>query len=87
MQIGRGRAAAGQDEGFQRRKLGIEPVDLALQPGNLRIGDGQPRAAGPFFGQAEVGFDVEQVVLDAPERGIERRVAGACAAAPGRSPH
>ena len=46
----------------------------ALEPGNLRVGDGQPRAARALFGEAEIGLDVEQVVLDARERGIERLV-------------
>ena len=31
---------------------------------------------GPFSAEAEVGLDIEQVVLDAAERGIERLVAG-----------
>ena len=45
---------------------------------DLRVGDREPRAARPLFRQAEIGLDVEQVVLDAPqcriERGIARRV-------------
>src|SRR5579862_5042599 len=74
MQVGGRGAAAGQDEGLQRLKLAVEPVDLSLEPGDLHIGNGEAGAAGPFFGKAEVGLDVEQVVLDARQRGIERLV-------------
>ncbi len=60
---------------FKRREIGVEPIDLALDPIDLRVGDGEPRAAGAFFRQAEIGLDVEQVVLNAPECRIERGVA------------
>ena len=53
----------------------VEPVDLAFDPVDLRVGDGEPRAAGPLFRQAEIGLDVEQIVLDARQRRIERGVA------------
>ena len=56
-------------------ELGVEPVDLALQPGHLRVGDGQPRAARPLFGEAQIGLDVEQVVLDAAKRAHRARIA------------
>jgi hypothetical protein len=73
--IGGARRPARQDERAQRSKIGVEPVDLAFDPIDLRVGDGQPRAAGPLLRQAKVGLDVEQVVLDAPQRRIERGVA------------
>ena len=76
MQIRRSRVAARQDEGSQRTQTGIEPVDLAFDPDNLGVGDRQPRAARAFFGQAKIGFDIEQIVLDARQRWIERRVIG-----------
>src|SRR5208282_3503129 len=76
MQIGRRRAAAWQNERFQRRKLSIEPVDLAFEPGHLRVGHREPRAARSFAlaRRAQVGTDVEQIILDAPQRRIERGV-------------
>ena len=42
---------------------------------DLRVGDGEPRAAGTFLRQAEIGLDVEQIVLDAAKRRIERGIA------------
>jgi hypothetical protein len=77
MQISRGRGASRQNERLQRRKGGVEIVDLLFDPGDLRVGDGQPRAARPLFREAEIGLDVEQVVLDARQRAVERRVGGA----------
>jgi len=76
MQISRRRAAAREDKGSQRRKLGIKPVDLAFEPGHLRLRHREPRAARPpaLAGRAQIGADVEEIVLDARERGIERRV-------------
>ena len=72
-----GRQAAGQDEGAKRLKLGIEPVDLAFEPRDLRGGDGQARATWAFAlaGRRKIGAGVEQIVLNAGERRIERRVA------------
>ena len=46
-----------------------------LDPVDLRVGDGEPRAARALFRQAEIGLDVEQVVLDARQRRIERGIA------------
>ena len=46
-------------------------IDLLLQPLHLRVGDGHTGAAGALRRQAEVGFDVEQIVLNACQHGIE----------------
>ena len=77
MQIGRRRAAARQHERFQRRKLVIEPVDFAFEPIDLRLRHRQPRATRAFAlaGRAQIGADVEQIVLDARQRGIEHSIA------------
>ena len=74
MQIGRGGRAAGEHEGAQRRKLGIERVDLVLQPLHLLGVDGEPLAARPLalVGRAEIGGEIEQVVLDARQHGVDR---------------
>src|SRR5215510_10644390 len=74
MQVGSGWAPARQDERLERRKLLIEAVNLALKPRHLRLADSQPRAARPladFRWHAEIGPDVEQIILDARERRIE----------------
>ena len=75
MQIGGGGTAAGQHERAQRGETGVELVDLAFEPVDLRLGDGEPRAAralaGRDVGVAHIGLDVEQVVLDARERRVE----------------
>src|SRR3984957_19802397 len=77
MKIRSGRQAAGQDEGSKRLKLGIEPVDLAFEPRNLRGGDGQARPTWAFAlaGRRKIGAGVEQIVLNACERRTERGVA------------
>src|SRR6516162_5687392 len=78
VQMGRGGAAARQDERAQRGKLRIEPIDLGLEPSHLFIGGGQPRPAGPLTlpRRAKVGADIEQIVLDPRQRGMERGIAG-----------
>ena len=74
MQIGRGGRSAGQHEGAQRRQLGIERVDLVFQPLHLLGVDGEPRAARPLalVGRAEIGREVEQIVLDARQHRVDR---------------
>ena len=58
-----------------------------LEPVHLRVGDGQcARRPGPSAAQAEIGLDVEQVVLDARQHGVERAVAAGMQRAPARSP-
>ena len=76
MEIGGRRAPSRQDEGSQRLELVIEPVDLGLEPIDLRRGDREPRAARPLAlaGRGEIGADVEQVVLDARQRRVERGI-------------
>src|SRR5215831_516499 len=78
MQMGGRRRAAGQHERAQRAELGIECVDLLLEPRHLRVADGEPRAARPLalglIGRAEIGAEIEQVVLDARQHGVDRRL-------------
>ena len=64
----------------------LSSIDLPLQPLHLRVGHGHARAAGTLFRKAEIGLDVEQVVLDARQHGVERAVAAAVNAERGRSP-
>ena len=64
------RRAAGQDEGGERGEIGVHGVDLPFQPRHLRFDDAQPLAAG-LVGRGEVGTEVEEVVLDAAEHGVE----------------
>ena len=42
------------------------------EPLDLSIGHRQPRAARAFFGQAQIGLNIEQVILDSAKRSIER---------------
>ena len=72
MQPGRRLAAAGQDEGIERLKLGVHGVDLVLQPLDLRRHDAQRllAALALAFGRAEIGAEIEQVVLDAGQHGV-----------------
>src|SRR5262249_8948140 len=78
MKVGGGRGPARQDEGFERLELGVEPIDLPLEPGHLRLGHVEPGAGRAFAlsRQAKIGLHVEQIVLDAAEQGIEVGVAG-----------
>src|SRR5262245_60594893 len=75
MQIGRGGATAGQDERLEWSKICIDPVNLRLQPRDLSIGHREPRTTWTLFGKAEIGLDIEKIVLDSAKRGIERFVA------------
>ena len=72
MQPRRRLAAAGQDEGVERLKLGVHGVDLVLEPLDLRGHDAQRllAALALAFGRAEIGAEVEQVVLDAAQHGV-----------------
>ena len=84
MQPRRGLAAAGQDEGLERLQLGVHGVDLVLEPLDLRGHDAQRRslALALAFGRAEIGAEIEQVVLDARQHGVgfgEARIAATCA--------
>src|SRR5262249_26819889 len=57
-------------------ELGIEPVDLALEPLALGVDDGEPLAARPLAlaGRAQVCAEVEQVVLDPAEHRVDLRI-------------
>src|SRR5712691_7147480 len=71
MEVGGSGAAAGQDERIERTQGGIHLVDLALEPRDLRRDDAQcprrlvPWRAPPLFGRAQIGAQIEQIVLDA----------------------
>jgi hypothetical protein len=73
VQIGRGRVASRQHEGAQRSKFAIEGIDLALETDNLRPDDAQggPGLLAFILREAEVGADIEQLVLNAGEHGVE----------------
>jgi hypothetical protein len=65
----RGRRAAGQDEAGQVRQLGVPGVARLLEP--LRVGGGDAQRGELRVGddrRAQVGADVEQVVLDARQQ-------------------
>ena len=59
-----------ESSGFE---LGVEGVDLALQPLDLR-GDDAQRALGlaALMRGGEIGAEIEQIVLDARQHGGER---------------
>src|SRR6185503_7590695 len=66
------RRAAGKDEGTQGLKLAVQRVNLAFEPLNLRIAHGEPPAGIlALVGVAKLGAEIEQIVLDAGEHGIE----------------
>src|SRR5262245_41482451 len=72
----RGGRAARQHEGAQGLKLCIERIDLPLQPLNLGIPHLQATARVlALVGVTEIGAEIEKVVLDAREHGIERGMA------------
>ena len=72
----RGRAAR-QHEGAQRLELGVHRVDLVLEPLDLCIAHAQRRSRALLdvaaLRHGEVGAEIEQVVLDARQHGVERR--------------
>ena len=72
MQMGRQRRAAGQNERGQRRQFFDDRVDLALQPFHLGLGNAQRALSlAALVGRGQVGAQVEQVVLDAGQRGAQ----------------
>src|SRR5438477_179487 len=73
VEMGGGRRAARQDEGPKRRQLLVERVDLLLEPRDLDLGHREPRAAGTLalLGRAEIGAEIEQVILDAYQHGVD----------------
>src|SRR6266478_9939723 len=73
MQVGRSCAATRQDEGPERGKFCVEPIDLLLEPLDLRCRDGEACATGALAligGHAKISLDIEQVVLDASQYSI-----------------
>ena len=65
------RVAAGQNEGGQRPQSLIEGVDLALEALDLVGRDPQPLALANLLRRGEVGAEIEEVVLDARQHGVE----------------
>ena len=52
-------------------EVGVHRVDLALQPLDLGVDDAQGAfRLAPVLGRAEVGAEIEQVVLDARQHGV-----------------
>lgn len=79
--MGGGGRAGRQHEGFQRFQVGVEAIYFLLQPLHLGIDDAQRLVAQVLagVGGAQVGAEVEHVVLYALENGVEfgeRRVGG-----------
>jgi len=74
---GRGRSRR-QHEGAQRREVRVEPVDVGLQPRDLRLDDAQRFVAQGLaaIGRAEIGAEIEQIVLNPQQHGIEFRQRG-----------
>ena len=72
VQIGGGRRAARQHEGIERREFRVHRVDLVFQPLDLRVDNAQRAfAAAAAFRHAEIGAEVEQIVLDARQHVVE----------------
>src|SRR5262249_14851546 len=67
VQVGGRSGAARQHERGERGHLLVEAVDLLLQPRHLGIADAQPLMPG----QAEIGAEIEQVVLNARQHGVD----------------
>ena len=85
VQMGRGRGAAGQDEGVQRRKFGVVALDFALQAGHLFGADAQRGIFGilPFRG-TEIRTQIEKVVLRPRQDFVELPAAVQAGQADGR---
>src|SRR6476646_10931979 len=67
--------SARKHEGAQRLKLAVQSVNLAFEPLDLRIRHRQsPPRVLAFVRVAELGAEVEQIVLDARDHGVERVV-------------
>ena len=73
-----GRMTAGQNEGPQGRQRLIERIDLPFQP--LDLGGNDPQRLLPLLDaalrRAEIGPEIEQIVLDQPQHLVERRKSG-----------
>jgi hypothetical protein len=66
------RARCRKLEGAQGLKLAVERVDLAFQPRDLGVGHFEPaaRVLG-LVGETKIGAEIEQIVLNAREHGVE----------------
>ena len=78
MQRGGGPRSARQDERAQRIEPRVERIDRALERLHLRRRDAQRRARRfmRLAWQAEVGAEIEQIVLDARQRRLDREIGG-----------
>ena len=77
----RRRCAARQNEGSERRQSGVHVVDLAFQAGHLRGDDSQRRVFWVFrLGRRQIGTQVEKIILNAAEHGVDLGPVGKMAA-------
>src|SRR5690606_11964658 len=78
MEVGCEHGAAGQDEAVERRDGRVHLVDLCLEARDLRFDDAQrlPAEILVALGRGEIGAEIEEVVLDAAEHGVEIGIAG-----------
>ncbi len=78
MQGGGGGRSAGQDERIERRKIGVELVDRRLELIDLAHDDAQRRTRRLLtfdrlrFWRAEIGAEIEQIVLDAFQHRVDQ---------------
>ena len=72
MQSSRNLAAARQDERGERREFGVHGVDLFFKSFDLARHDAQGALAtlALALGRAEIGAEIEQVILDAAQHGV-----------------
>src|SRR6478672_7714249 len=78
MEEARSGRAPRQYERAQRLKIAVEIVDLVFQPLNLRVGHLQtPARVLGLVGKAEVGAEIEQIILNAREHSVEALVLSA----------
>jgi len=68
MKMGGRRRTSRQDERVERCQFPIHGIDLTLEPFDLRVGDPQATVIVPPT--AEIGTQIEQVVLDARQYSI-----------------
>ena len=87
MQMGCRRMPAGQDEGPQRVEFGVQLIDLAFQALDLRRDDPERCIARvlTIVGHAEISPEIEQVILDSCQHGIERRKLFGCGVQAGKA--
>ena len=71
VQIGCLRGAPGENKRGQRRQFGIEGIDVAFKPLDLARQHPQALRLAVALGHGEVGAEIEQIVLDAPQHRIQ----------------